>query len=115
MAFSWFIFYAPAQSDEYRLLHVTQLGAHDKAYECPPRVAGLASAETIGLWLTGGPGAGSFRRLYRLLDVSDAEAPSPAQVAAYCATHGRAGHPGPDLQRLRALAAQASQPLLAPH
>ena len=110
----------PAQSDAYRLLHATSVGVHDRPYDCPPHAPGPrgAGVETIGLWLAGSPsgsaGAGSFRRLYRLVDVSDAPAPTPAEVAAYVATHARPGAEGAHLQRLRALAEQAALPLLAP-
>ena len=112
----------PAQSEAYRLLHATSVGVHDRPYECPPRMSGPrgAGVETIGLWLAGGPGgragAGSFRRLYRLVDVSDAPAPTPDEVAAYVATHARPGAEGAHLARLRALAAHAAASLLpSPH
>jgi len=103
----------PAQSAEYRLLHVTDVGLHTRPYDCPPKQPGPAGTETIGLWLAGGPGSNSFRRLYRLVDISDADKPTPAEVAVYCATHFKAGQQV-DLGRLHLLAANAAEPLLAP-
>lgn len=103
----------PAQSAEYRLLHVTDVGLHNRPYDCPPKQPGPAGTETIGLWLAGGPGTNSFRRLYRLVDISDAPGPTPQEVAVYCATHFKPGQPV-DLGRLHLLAASAAEPLLAP-
>lgn len=47
----------PAQSAEYRLLHVTDVGLHTRPYDCPPKQPGPAGTETIGSGWRAAPGA----------------------------------------------------------